>query len=129
MKFAIVGYGRVGARTADILSSEGHDVVIVESVAQRGDGIRLDDRRRVLVGDACQQERGVPSGRRSLVVEYGEDRSRIWSDGGAGFDESCECLARPPPDDRICLAQRRLQSLAESRRVDCPLGGGVVARL
>ncbi|MFT4910085.1 MAG: trk system potassium uptake protein TrkA [Natronomonas sp.] len=31
MKIVIVGYGRVGARTADILSTEGHDVVIVES--------------------------------------------------------------------------------------------------
>lgn len=31
MKFVIVGYGRVGARTADILSTEGHEVVIVEN--------------------------------------------------------------------------------------------------
>lgn len=30
MKFVIVGYGRVGTRTARILQSEGHDVVIVE---------------------------------------------------------------------------------------------------
>ena len=30
MKFVIVGYGRVGMRTANILSTEGHDVVIVE---------------------------------------------------------------------------------------------------
>ncbi|MDR9429102.1 MAG: TrkA family potassium uptake protein [Natronomonas sp.] len=31
MKFAIVGYGRVGARTADILSAEGHEVIVVET--------------------------------------------------------------------------------------------------
>jgi len=30
MKFVIVGYGRVGTRTAHILQSEGHEVVIVE---------------------------------------------------------------------------------------------------
>lgn len=30
MKFVIVGYGRVGMRTANILSTEGHDVVIVD---------------------------------------------------------------------------------------------------
>jgi len=30
MKFVIVGYGRVGTRTARILQSEGHDVTIVE---------------------------------------------------------------------------------------------------
>lgn len=31
MKFVIVGYGRVGARTIRILSEEGHDVVLVEN--------------------------------------------------------------------------------------------------
>ncbi|MFC6837499.1 potassium channel family protein [Halomarina ordinaria] len=30
MKFVIVGYGRVGIRTADILESEGHEVVVVD---------------------------------------------------------------------------------------------------
>lgn len=30
MNFIIVGYGRVGVRTADIVSTEGHEVVIVE---------------------------------------------------------------------------------------------------
>jgi trk system potassium uptake protein TrkA len=31
MKFVIVGYGRVGIRTADILNSEGHEVVVVDN--------------------------------------------------------------------------------------------------
>ncbi|EJN58242.1 potassium channel family protein [Halogranum rubrum] len=31
MRFVIVGYGRVGARTARILSEEGHEVVLVEN--------------------------------------------------------------------------------------------------
>jgi len=31
MKFVIVGYGRVGARTARILRSEGHEVILVEN--------------------------------------------------------------------------------------------------
>lgn len=30
MKFVIVGYGRVGSRAANILSTEGHEVVVVE---------------------------------------------------------------------------------------------------
>lgn len=30
MKFVIVGYGRVGIRTANILSTEGHDITVVE---------------------------------------------------------------------------------------------------
>lgn len=31
MRFVIVGYGRVGARTARVLREEGHDVVVVET--------------------------------------------------------------------------------------------------
>ncbi len=43
MQFVIVGYGRVGARTATIVSTEGHDVTIVDHDAERvgrarGDG-------------------------------------------------------------------------------------------
>ena len=50
MKFIIVGYGRVGARTADILSTEGHEAVIVEN-----DGAKIqaaaDDGHEVVEGD------------------------------------------------------------------------------
>ncbi|SDM99408.1 trk system potassium uptake protein TrkA [Halogranum gelatinilyticum] len=35
MRFVIVGYGRVGSRTARILMEEGHDVVIVENVHEK----------------------------------------------------------------------------------------------
>jgi trk system potassium uptake protein TrkA len=35
MRFVIVGYGRVGARTARVLSEEGHDVVVVENDEQK----------------------------------------------------------------------------------------------
>jgi len=50
MKFIIVGYGRVGARTADILSTEGHEVVIVES--EEGKAETAADRgHEVVVGD------------------------------------------------------------------------------
>ena len=35
MKFVIVGYGRVGARTARILHEEGHEVIVVERDTER----------------------------------------------------------------------------------------------
>ncbi|SEO92582.1 trk system potassium uptake protein TrkA [Halogranum amylolyticum] len=35
MRFVIVGYGRVGARTARILKEEGHEVVLVENVRDK----------------------------------------------------------------------------------------------
>ena len=50
MKFIIVGYGRVGARTADILSTEGHEVVIVESEEPKAE-TAVDRGHEVVVGD------------------------------------------------------------------------------
>lgn len=35
MRFLIVGYGRVGIRTAEILQSEGHEVVVVDNVPEK----------------------------------------------------------------------------------------------
>jgi trk system potassium uptake protein TrkA len=40
MRFVIVGYGRVGARTARVLREEGHDVVIVENDETKADRAR-----------------------------------------------------------------------------------------
>jgi trk system potassium uptake protein TrkA len=55
MKFVIVGYGRVGARTARVLSEEGHEVIVVERDAERVD--RADEERFVTVrGDGGDEE-------------------------------------------------------------------------
>ncbi len=35
MKFVIVGYGRVGIRTARILREEGHDVIVVDTSPEK----------------------------------------------------------------------------------------------
>ena len=42
MKFVIVGYGRVGMRTTNILTSEGHEVVIIEQDAEKAQRARDD---------------------------------------------------------------------------------------
>lgn len=42
MRCIIVGYGRVGARTADIVATEGHEVVIVEADEKRSQDARND---------------------------------------------------------------------------------------
>jgi len=57
MEFVIVGYGRVGARTADILSSEGHDVVIVEREESKAQTAR-DDGHDVIEGNV-EDERAL----------------------------------------------------------------------
>jgi trk system potassium uptake protein TrkA len=54
MKFIIVGFGRVGMRTARILQSEGHDVVVVDR-----DGAKIDRARdegfTVVQGDGSDE--------------------------------------------------------------------------
>jgi len=57
MRFIIVGYGRVGARTADIISTEGHEVVIVEKDETRAQHAR-DDGHEVVEG-AGEDERNL----------------------------------------------------------------------
>ncbi|MFB6092990.1 MAG: TrkA family potassium uptake protein [Haloquadratum sp.] len=50
MSFVIVGYGRVGARTARILQEEGHSVVVVENDADKAERAR-DAGFEVVEGD------------------------------------------------------------------------------
>ncbi len=51
MQFVIVGYGRVGARTATIVSTEGHDVTIVDHNGERAGNARGDG-HNVVEGEA-----------------------------------------------------------------------------
>lgn len=55
MKFVIVGFGRVGKRTARILQSEGHEVVIVERDAGKADRAR-EEGFTVIEGDGSDEE-------------------------------------------------------------------------
>ena len=50
MKIVIVGYGRVGTRTTDVLTSEGHEVVIVEEDSEKAEQARQDG-LEVIEGD------------------------------------------------------------------------------
>jgi trk system potassium uptake protein TrkA len=62
MKFVIVGYGRVGKRTARILREEDHDVVVVDNDPNRVDRAR-DDGYTAVEGDgqdeAVLEEAGI----------------------------------------------------------------------
>jgi trk system potassium uptake protein TrkA len=55
MKFVIVGFGRVGKRTARILQSEGHEVVIIERDATKAERAR-DEGFTVIEGDGGDEE-------------------------------------------------------------------------
>jgi trk system potassium uptake protein TrkA len=54
MKFIVVGYGRVGARTARVLHEEDHEVAVVELDQDRADRARGDG-FDVVVGDAADE--------------------------------------------------------------------------
>jgi trk system potassium uptake protein TrkA len=55
MKFVIVGYGRVGARTARVLSEEGHEVIVVERDSGRVDRAE-EDGFAAIQGDGGDEE-------------------------------------------------------------------------
>lgn len=54
MRFVIVGYGRVGSRTARILSEEGHEVVIVDNDHDRIDRA-ADEGFETIHGDGADE--------------------------------------------------------------------------
>ncbi|MCU4751559.1 TrkA family potassium uptake protein [Halobacteria archaeon AArc-curdl1] len=68
MKFIIVGYGRVGSRTARLLSTEGHGVVIVD---------RDEDRLERAAGEGLEGVRGDGADEETLVEAGIEDADAI----------------------------------------------------
>jgi trk system potassium uptake protein TrkA len=65
MRFVIVGYGRVGARTARILREEGHDVTLVEVDERKADRAR-EEGFEVVQGDG---------GHANVLLEAGVERA------------------------------------------------------
>ncbi len=61
MRFVIVGYGRVGIRTAQILSKEGHEVVIVEGNPDKVARAR-DDGFETIEGDGSDENVLIEAG-------------------------------------------------------------------
>ncbi len=65
MRFVIVGYGRVGSRTAQILTEEGHEVTVVDNDPDRTD--RASDAGfRTVDGDGAEE---------SVLLEAGIDEA------------------------------------------------------
>lgn len=79
MKFVIVGYGRVGARTTDILENEGHDVVIVEEDELRARTAE-NEGHAVIQGDA-EDERVLDE----VGMEDADALAALTSDLNANF--------------------------------------------
>ena len=54
MRFVIIGAGRVGLRTARVLSAEGHEVTLIERDAEMADRAR-DEGYNVVEGDGSRE--------------------------------------------------------------------------
>ena len=67
MRFVIVGYGRVGSRTARIMSEEGHDVVVVDNDLDRIDRAETDGFETVH-GDGADEATLVDAGIEDAVA-------------------------------------------------------------
>ena len=68
MRFVIVGYGRVGSRTATILDEEGHDVAVVDNDIDRLKRVS-DGEFETVHGRECvggRKEAAVPPSRLAL---------------------------------------------------------------
>jgi len=61
MNVIVVGYGRVGTRTAAVLRDEGHDVVVVDDDPEKAERAR-EDGLRVVEGDGAREEVLVEAG-------------------------------------------------------------------
>ncbi|NUB92671.1 TrkA family potassium uptake protein [Haloterrigena sp. SYSU A558-1] len=67
MRFVIVGYGRVGSRTARIMTEEGHDVVVVDNDPDRIDRAESDGFETVR-GDGADEATLVDAGIEDAVA-------------------------------------------------------------
>ncbi|WP_339103109.1 TrkA family potassium uptake protein [Haloterrigena salinisoli] len=67
MRFVIVGYGRVGSRTARIMTEEGHDVVVVDNDPDRIDRAESDGFETVQ-GDGADEATLVDAGIEDAVA-------------------------------------------------------------
>jgi trk system potassium uptake protein TrkA len=114
MRFIIVGYGRVGARTARILGEEGHDVVVVE---------RDDDRADRAAEDGFEVVRGDGSNGttlRSAGVAEADAVAGLTGDVNANFaacmlgkEHGCRTVMRVDADYRNEIYERYADGVDE----------------
>ncbi|SEP76968.1 potassium channel family protein [Natrinema salaciae] len=101
MRFVIVGYGRVGSRTARILDEEGHDVVIVDSDADRIDRASNDGLETVR-GDGADEDVLVDAGIESAdaIGAFTPDLNANFAACMVGTHHGCRTVLRIDEDYR-----------------------------
>jgi trk system potassium uptake protein TrkA len=114
MKFVIVGYGRVGSRTARILDEEGHEVVVVERDATRVDRAR-EDGFVVAHGDGGDEEtlRTVGLQDADALAGLTSDLNTNFAACSLGKHHGCRTVLRIDEDYRQSVYQEYAEDVDE----------------
>jgi len=106
MKFVIVGYGRVGSRTARVLAEEGHEVVVVDDDPDRVERAR-DAGFEAYDGDATDEDTfdAVDFGTVDAVAGLTSDANANFAACTIGNHHGCRTVLRVDEDYRSEIYQ------------------------
>ena len=101
MRFVIVGYGRVGSRTATVLAEEGHQVVIVDNDMDRVERAS-DDGLETVRGDGADEDVLVDAGIESAdaIGAFTPDLNANFAACMVGTHHGCRTVLRIDEDYR-----------------------------
>jgi trk system potassium uptake protein TrkA len=114
MRFVIVGYGRVGARTARVLKEEGHDVVLVEN-----DSAKVERARKagfdVIEGDGSNEStlEGADVADADAVGGLTGDPNVNFAACMIGKEHGCRAVMRISEDYREEIYERYAEDVDE----------------
>ncbi|MDQ2049357.1 TrkA family potassium uptake protein [Natronolimnohabitans sp. A-GB9] len=114
MEFVIVGYGRVGSRTARIMAQEGHDVVVVDDDPDRVDRA-ADDGFETVLGDGADESVLVDAGIESAAAigAFTPDLNANFAACMVGTHHDCRTVLRIDEDYREDIYEKYAEDVDE----------------
>ncbi|MBZ6493395.1 potassium channel family protein [Natrinema longum] len=114
MRFVIVGYGRVGSRTATILAEEGHEVVIVDNDVDRIDRASNDGLETVR-GDGSDEDVLVDAGIETAdaIGAFTPDLNANFAACMVGTHHGCRTVLRIDEDYREDIYEKYAEEVDE----------------
>ncbi|SEV82855.1 potassium channel family protein [Natrinema salifodinae] len=114
MRFVIVGYGRVGSRTATILSEEGHQVVIVDNDMDRIERAGGDEFETVR-GDGSDEDVLIEAGIEDAVAigAFTPDLNANFAACMVGTHHGCRTVLRIDEDYREDIYEKYAEEVDE----------------
>ncbi|WP_459810116.1 potassium channel family protein [Halopiger thermotolerans] len=114
MRFVIVGYGRVGSRTATILAEEGHDLVVVDNDADRTDRA-ADDGFETVRGDGADEDTLLEAGidEADAIGAFTPDLNVNFAACMVGKHHGCRTVLRIDEDYREDIYEKYAEDVDE----------------